>query len=101
MRAALIVGAFGIVGFAAAAGAGETGGGRVAKMAFDECLAVIEETAGELGQAPAMLIQTDDVRKVRFSAEDGSVLVTCRRSDGTIALEQDPALAAGRSADLR
>ena len=50
-------------------------------MSFEECLQVIQRTATQLGVAPVNITETADMRMVRFSTSDGSVLVTCSRPD--------------------
>jgi hypothetical protein len=50
-------------------------------MAFDDCIRTIQTTSGQLGVAPRNIVETTDVRMVRFTTSDGSVLVTCSRAD--------------------
>lgn len=50
-------------------------------MPFEDCLATIRRTAGELGVAPINIVETDILRMVRFPTTDGSVLVTCSKPD--------------------
>lgn len=50
-------------------------------MPFDQCLLVIQRTTTQLGVAPINIVETTDVRMVRFPTADGSVLVTCSRPD--------------------
>jgi hypothetical protein len=50
-------------------------------MSFEKCLATIRGTAAELGVAPINIVETNDLRMVRFCAADASVLVTCSRPD--------------------
>lgn len=50
-------------------------------MSFDDCLLVIRRTSEQLGVAPINIVETDDVRMVRYETSDGSVLVTCSRPD--------------------
>jgi hypothetical protein len=50
-------------------------------MTFDQCLAVIAQTATELGVAPINIAETTQMRIVRFPTADGSVLVTCSAPD--------------------
>lgn len=50
-------------------------------MSLEDCLQVIRNTASQLGVAPVNIVETSDVRMVRFPTTDGSVLVTCSRAD--------------------
>ena len=50
-------------------------------MSFEECLQVIQRTATQLEVAPINIVETNDMRMVRFPTSDGSVLVTCSRPD--------------------
>lgn len=50
-------------------------------MAFEDCIRTIQRTAAQLGVAPQNIVETPDVRMVRFNTSDGSVLVTCSRAD--------------------
>lgn len=50
-------------------------------MSFDDCLRVIQNTATQLGVAPTNIVETSEMRMVRFPSSDGSVLVTCSRPD--------------------
>lgn len=52
-----------------------------ASMGFDDCIRLIQRTAGQLGVAPLNISETPDLRIVRFGTSDGSVLVTCSRPD--------------------
>jgi hypothetical protein len=51
-------------------------------IGFEECLAVISDTANKVGSAPINLIETATTRMVQFSVADGVVIVTCTREDG-------------------
>jgi hypothetical protein len=51
-------------------------------MGFDDCIRTIQTTSGQLGVAPRNIVETNDMRIVRFITNDGSVLVTCSRADG-------------------
>ena len=53
-------------------------------MSFEDCLRVIQNTATQLGVAPINIVETKDMRMVRFLSDDGSVLVTCSRPDRKI-----------------
>lgn len=50
-------------------------------MPFEQCLLVIQRTATQLGVAPINIVETTNVRIVRFPTAEGSVLVTCSRPD--------------------
>ena len=50
-------------------------------MGFEDCLRTIRGVAADLGVAPINIIETNDVRIVRFLTSDGSVLITCSRPD--------------------
>ena len=50
-------------------------------MAFDDCIRTIQRTSTQLGVAGQNIVETTDVRMVRFKTSDGSVLVTCSRAD--------------------
>lgn len=50
-------------------------------MSFDDCLRVIQRTATQLGVAPFNIVETRDMRMVRFPTSGGSVVVTCSRPD--------------------
>jgi hypothetical protein len=96
MRSLSLLAALGLfaTGFGAHA---EPAAGRVATMPFSECLSIIAEVAQEMDVAPVSLADTNDVRTVRFDADDGVVTVTCRRQDSRMVLTRSPA---GTPADL-
>ena len=50
-------------------------------MPFEACKEWIVQTADQIGSAPVTLVDSRDVRIVRFQADNGSVLVTCSRKD--------------------
>jgi hypothetical protein len=50
-------------------------------MPFDECISRIQKISEELAIAPINIVETSDVRMVKFKADDGSVLLTCSRLD--------------------
>ena len=50
-------------------------------MSFEDCLAAIRATAADLGVAPVNIVETNDLRMIRFKAADSSILVTCSRVD--------------------
>lgn len=51
------------------------------EMSFEDCIRTIQSTASQLGAAPRNIVETTDMRMVRFITNDGSVLVTCSRAD--------------------
>jgi hypothetical protein len=51
------------------------------RMSFEDCQKTILSAASDLGVAPVTIVETNDLRMVRFSVADGSVLVTCSRPD--------------------
>lgn len=51
------------------------------QMSFDDCVRTIQKTSNQLGVAPKNIVETTDMRMVRFITIDGSVLVTCSRPD--------------------
>mgnify|MGYP006440601379 CR=1 len=53
-------------------------------MSFENCLELVRATAQQLDVAPINIVETSDVRIVRFITIDGSVLVTCSRLDRKI-----------------
>jgi hypothetical protein len=55
-------------------------------MSYTECLSLVSRTATQLGVAPINIVETEDMRMVRFVASDGNVLVTCSRPDGTVVI---------------
>jgi hypothetical protein len=55
--------------------------GQSVAMSFEDCLSRIREFAGRYGGAPINVVETNDVRIVRFAASDGSVLISCSRPD--------------------
>ena len=59
-------------------------------MNFDTCVRQIQAYAGSIGVAPINIVETSDVRIVRFPATDGSVLLTCSRPDRKMILVQSP-----------
>lgn len=50
-------------------------------MSFDQCLQVIRNTSNQLGIAPVNIVETNDMRMVKFRTSTGDVLVTCSRPD--------------------
>jgi hypothetical protein len=59
-------------------------------MSFEACLASIRSVATELRSAPINVVETTDLRIVRFMTSDGSVLVTCSRPDGAMLIQHRP-----------
>lgn len=55
-------------------------------MSFEDCLKTIRVTASNLGVAPINVVETNDMRMVRFKTSDGSVLVTCSRPDNKMVM---------------
>lgn len=55
-------------------------------MSFEDCLKVIQRTAAQLGVAPVNIVETPDLRMVRFVTADGGVLATCSRPDRKMVL---------------
>ena len=59
-------------------------------MQFEQCLELIRRTASKLGVAPKNIVETQDVRMVRFNTVEGSVLVTCSRLDQKMVITISP-----------
>lgn len=59
-------------------------------MDFQTCLRTIQTMATDFGVAPVNIVETTDVRIVRFNTSDGSVLVTCSGPDGKMVAVQSP-----------
>ena len=55
-------------------------------MPFDQCLATIRNVASQLGVAPINIVETNDLRIVRFPTSDGSVLVSCSKPDSKMVM---------------
>ena len=55
-------------------------------MSFSDCLKVIRNTSQQLGIAPRNIVETNDLRMVKFVTSDGHVLVTCSRPDRKMVL---------------
>lgn len=60
------------------------------RMSFQECLQTIRGMATDLGVAPTNIVETSELRIVRFNTSDGSVLVTCSAADGKLVAVQSP-----------
>jgi hypothetical protein len=50
-------------------------------MSFEQCLGVIRQMASQFAIAPINIVETNELRIVRFCVSDGSVLVSCSRPD--------------------
>jgi len=59
-------------------------------MDFQTCLRTIQSMASEFGVAPTNIVETTEVRMVRFNTSDGSVLVTCSAADRKMVAVQSP-----------
>jgi hypothetical protein len=59
-------------------------------MSYGECLTRISQASQDLGVAPINIVETNDLRVVRFVTSDGSVLVTCSREDGKMVITKSP-----------
>lgn len=59
-------------------------------MDFQTCLGAIRTMASDFGVAPVNIVETSEVRIVRFNTADGSVLVTCSAADGKMVAVQSP-----------
>lgn len=59
-------------------------------MDFETCLATVRDMATDLGVAPINIVETSDVRVVRFNTSDGSVLITCSGPDQKMIAVQSP-----------
>lgn len=55
-------------------------------MSFDACLSTIRSTSSELRVAPVNVVETSDLRVVRWITADGSVLMTCSRADAKMSV---------------
>lgn len=55
-------------------------------MSFEDCLLIIRRTSEQLGVSHKKIVETDELRIVRYETSDGSVLVTCSRPDGKMVL---------------
>jgi hypothetical protein len=60
------------------------------RMTFGDCLAHIAGTTEAIGQQPALLLNSDDIRVARFRFNDGDVTITCSRADRTMTLSHEP-----------
>lgn len=69
-------------------------------MAFPQCLSRIEETAARIGQEPAVLAETSEIRIVRFDDEGEIVTVSCDALGGRMVVQTRPAPAAAPAAAI-
>jgi hypothetical protein len=51
------------------------------KIPFDACISRIREMGSRFGVTPINIVETRELRVVRFITSDGSVLVSCSRPD--------------------
>jgi len=54
---------------------------QTSSISFEQCVATIQATATKLGTVPVNIVETSILRIVRFSAADGSMLITCSKPD--------------------
>lgn len=59
-------------------------------MSFEECNRTIRSSADQLGITPSNIVDSNAMRVVRFSAGDGSVVITCDAIEGKIILVKSP-----------
>lgn len=85
MMAAVILG---LVGGAALARSGVPDDAR--DLPFEDCLVLIHDVGRSLGIEATPIVDTRDLRLVRFSVSDGSLLVTCSRPDSKIVMVRSP-----------
>jgi len=71
---------------------------RVAAMPYSDCLAIIAETAQELGETPVQLVNNDEETTVRINAADGFVTVSCSRANRIVLSKSAVPEAAGKTA---
>lgn len=64
--------------------------GETRAMEFGDCLTLIRKMATDYGIAPVNLMETTDVRLVRFVLSDGSVLMLCNRPDSKMKIVMSP-----------
>lgn len=55
-------------------------------LPFEQCLAMIQKVAEDLGAAPIKIVETSVLRMVRFPIVDGSALVTYGKPDKKMVL---------------
>ena len=59
-------------------------------LPFEDCLVLIHDVGRSLGIEATPIVDTRDLRLVRFSVSDGSLLVTCSRPDSKIVMVRSP-----------
>jgi hypothetical protein len=59
-------------------------------LPFEDCLLLIQDVGQSLGVEATSVVETSDMRFVRFSVSDGSLLVTCSRPDSKIVMVRSP-----------
>ena len=59
-------------------------------MDFESCLTAIRSMADDLAIAPVNIVESNELRIVRFNTSDASVLVTCSRPDRKMIVVQSP-----------
>ena len=59
-------------------------------MSFDRCLTQIRDMATSLQEAPINIMETSQMRMVRWMMVDGSFLITCSKPDNKIVLTKSP-----------
>ena len=50
-------------------------------MDFETCIKSIQMVSEELGIAPTNIVETSQLRMVKFYTSDGSVMITCSKLD--------------------
>jgi hypothetical protein len=50
-------------------------------MDFDTCIKTIQMVSAKLGIAPTNIVETPQLRMVKFYTSDGSVLISCSKPD--------------------
>lgn len=55
---------------------------------YPACLQFIADTAERLKQAPINIVETSEIRVVRFRTADGSILMTCSRPDEKLTMTE-------------
>jgi hypothetical protein len=65
-----------------------TGDLRTERMAFADCISLIQDVSDELGVTPVNILRTQDIWLSRIDAVDGTVTVTCSRPDSRLTLKR-------------
>jgi hypothetical protein len=52
------------------------------EISFSGCLAVIAQVSGQYDAPPVNVVETSDLRIVKWFLSDGNVMVACSRPDG-------------------